>query len=80
MAKARREKEKRVHELEIKIAELEDQQKQLAAALEDPATYEPGGSAIAINRDLSSVADDLARLTREWETVTAATTVSLSDQ
>jgi len=80
IAKARREKEKQVHELEIKIAALEDQQKQLAAALEDPATYEPGGSAIAINRDLFSVANDLARLTREWETVTAAATVSFSDQ
>jgi ATP-binding cassette subfamily F protein 3 len=80
VTKAKREKEKRVRELEIKIAALEDQQKQLAAALEDPATYEPGGSATAINRDLSSVADDLARLTREWETATAAATVSFSDQ
>ena len=43
IAKARREKEKRVHELETKIAALEGQQKELAAALEDPATYTPGG-------------------------------------
>jgi ATPase components of ABC transporters with duplicated ATPase domains len=71
VAKARREKEKRVHELEMKIAALEGQQKELAAALEDPAAYTPGGSAIAINRDLSAVADDLARLTAEWESVTA---------
>src|SRR4029079_10322287 len=34
VAKARREKEKRVHELEMKIAALEGQQKELAAALE----------------------------------------------
>src|SRR5437867_10578230 len=67
ISKARREKENRVHELETKIAALEGQQKELAAALEDPATYQPGGSATTINRDLSSVADDLARLTREWE-------------
>ena len=39
IAKARREKEKRVHELETKIAALEGQQKELAAALEDPAAY-----------------------------------------
>src|SRR5204863_246438 len=39
IAKARREKEKRVHELETKITALEGQQKELAAALEDPATY-----------------------------------------
>jgi len=71
IAKARREKEKRVHELETKIAALEEQQKELAAALEDPAVYAQGGNAVAINRDLSAVAHDLARLTAEWESVTA---------
>src|SRR5438067_4640045 len=71
VAKARREKEKRLHELEMKIAALEGQQKELAAALEDPTAYEPGGRATAINRDLSSLADDLARLTAEWENATA---------
>jgi len=75
VAKARREKEKRVHELEMKIAALEGQQRELAAALEDPAAYQPGGRATAINRDLSSVADDLARLTTEWETATATAPV-----
>src|SRR6266567_1775620 len=70
ITKARREKEKRVHELEMKIAALEGQQKELVAALEDPAAYQ-AGNAIAINRNLSSVADDLARLTTEWESVTA---------
>ena len=75
-AKARREREKRVHELETKIAALEGQQKELAAALEDPATYQPGGTAVAINRDLSAVSHDLARLTAEWESVTAAVSTS----
>ena len=76
IAKARREKEKRVHELETKIAALEGQQKELAAALEDPATYQRGGSAIAINRDLSALSHDLARLTAEWESVTATVSAS----
>jgi ATP-binding cassette, subfamily F, member 3 len=67
VAKVRREKEKRVHELETKIAALEGQQKELAAALEDPAAYQPGGSATTINRDLSALTHDLARLTAEWE-------------
>ncbi len=71
ISKARREKEKRVHELEMKIAALEGQQKELVAALEDPAAYTPGGHATAINRDLSAVSHDLARLTAEWESVTA---------
>jgi ATP-binding cassette, subfamily F, member 3 len=70
VAKARREKEKRVHELETKIAALEGQQKELAAALEDPATYTQGGHANAINRNLSALSHDLARLTSEWERVT----------
>jgi ATP-binding cassette subfamily F protein 3 len=71
IAKATREKEKRVHELETKIAALEGQQKELAAALEDPAAYTSGGQANAINRDLSALSRDLARLTAEWESVTA---------
>jgi ATP-binding cassette subfamily F protein 3 len=70
ITRARREKEKRVHELETKIAALERQQRELAAALEDPATYTAGGHAVAINRDLSALSDDLARLTAEWESVT----------
>ena len=41
------------------------------AALEDPAAYQAGRNAIAINRDLSAVAAQLVRLTTEWESVTA---------
>lgn len=75
VAKAKREKEKLVHELEMKIAALEGQQKELAAALEDPAAYQSGGRATAINLDLSAVAYDLAHLTAEWERVTATVSV-----
>jgi len=70
--RTKREKGKRLHEIEMKIAALEGQQKELAAALEDPATYQSGGSAMSINRNLSAVSHDLARLTAEWESVTAA--------
>ena len=55
----------------MQFAALEGQQKELAAALEDPAAYTPGGRATTINRDLSAVSHDLARLTAEWESVTA---------
>jgi ATP-binding cassette subfamily F protein 3 len=71
-AKAKREKEARVHALEMKIAGLEVQQKELVAALEDPAAYEPGGRAVAINRELSAVTHNLAQVSAEWETATAA--------
>src|SRR5438094_8858407 len=70
IAKAKREKEARLHALEMKIAALEGQQKELVAALEDPAAYEPGGRAVAINRELSAVAEALAQVTAEWENVT----------
>jgi ATP-binding cassette subfamily F protein 3 len=71
IAKAKRERNKRVHELEMQIAALEGQQKELVAALEDPAAYESSGRAVAINRELSAVTDNLARLTSEWENATA---------
>jgi ATP-binding cassette subfamily F protein 3 len=71
IAKIRRDNEKRVHELEMKIATLEGEEKQLTAELEDPAVYEVGGRAVAINRELSAVSAELARLTREWEKASA---------
>jgi ATP-binding cassette subfamily F protein 3 len=58
--------------LEAGIASLETRQRELAAQLEDPATYECAGKAVAINRDLAQVTDDLAKLTAEWETIAAA--------
>ena len=71
IARKKREKEKHVHALEMKIAALEGQQRELVTALEDPAAYQPGGRAVALNRELSAVTDDLARLTKEWETAAA---------
>jgi len=71
ISKTKREKDQRLHEIETQIAALEAQQKELVAALEDPAVYEVGGRAVSINRELSAVTADLARLTNEWETATA---------
>jgi hypothetical protein len=55
------------------IAALEGQQKELAAELEDPAAYEPGGRAVAIDRELAAVSAELERLTAAWEKAAAAT-------
>src|SRR5437764_1218283 len=71
IAREKREKEKHVHALEMKIAALEGQQRELVTALEDPAAYQPGGRAVVINRELSAVIEDLARLTDEWEQAAA---------
>jgi ATP-binding cassette, subfamily F, member 3 len=70
IARTKREKDKRLHELEMQIAALEGRQKELVLALEDPAAYEPGGRAVAINRELAAVTEDLAQVTAEWENVT----------
>src|SRR6478752_7547243 len=64
IAREKREKEKHVHALEMKIAALEGQQRELVTALEDPAAYQPSGRAVTLNRELSAVTDDLARLTK----------------
>ena len=67
----KRDKEKRVADLEMQIATLEGRQRDLTTQLEDPASYEAGGNAIAINRELGSVSTDLARLNDEWASATA---------
>jgi ATP-binding cassette subfamily F protein 3 len=71
ISRTKREKDKRLHDLEKQIAALEEKQKELIRSLEDPAVYEVGGRAVSINRELSTVAADLARLTNEWEKATA---------
>jgi ATP-binding cassette subfamily F protein 3 len=72
-SKARRDEEKRVRELEMHILALETRQKGLVAELEDPRSYEPGGAAVQLNRELSAVTDELTRLTEEWESLATRT-------
>ena len=68
-AKAKREHEKRVHDLEMKVLTLEGRQKELTVELEKPETYEAGGSAMHLNRELQGVTEELERLTAEWNAV-----------
>ncbi len=70
-AQAKREHEKRVQALEMQILNLEGRQKELSAELEKPEAYAAGGRAMQLNRDLLAVADDLERLTTEWEALAA---------
>ena len=53
--------------LEEEIAELEQRQTDITAALEAPETYALPGKAQALNRELSSVVDRLHQATAEWE-------------
>ena len=68
-AKAKREHEKRLRDLEQQIVRLEGRQKELTAELEKPETYSAGGGVMQLNRELMAVTEDLARLTEEWEGV-----------
>jgi ATP-binding cassette, subfamily F, member 3 len=56
-----------VRELEKEIARLEQLQKEFAAELENPETYQKPGRAVAVNRELSAVTEDLARVNADWE-------------
>ena len=70
-AKAKRDREKNAAALEMQILNLEGRQRELTAALEDPAAYAAGGHAISLNRELSTVVDEIARLTKEWESMSS---------
>ncbi len=66
-AKLKRDHEKKVRDLEMQILKLEGRQKELTEELEKPETYERGGAAMQLNRELLTITEDLERLTAEWE-------------
>ncbi len=70
-AQARRDHEKRVHALEMQILKLEGRQKELTEELEKPEAYAAGGRAMELNRDLLAIAEDLEKVTAEWERLAA---------
>ncbi|MCX6910176.1 MAG: ABC-F family ATP-binding cassette domain-containing protein [Verrucomicrobia bacterium] len=67
----RRVQQQIVDKLEKEIARLEQRQKELTAELENPDTYQQPGRAVAVNRELSGVTDDLAEATAKWEQATS---------
>ncbi len=68
-ARSRRRKEQQqvVHRLEKEIQALEARQTELTAELEKPETYQQGGRAWEINRELAGILEDLQKLTPDWE-------------
>ena len=75
-AKIKRDHDKRVHEIEMHILSLEGRQRELTAELEKPETYDAGGAAMELNRELLAVSDELARVTAEWEALASVATFS----
>jgi ATP-binding cassette subfamily F protein 3 len=63
----RKARETEVAKLEAEVLQLETRQKELAAELESPATYEKPGHAMVLNRELLEVADRLKSLSQQWE-------------
>jgi ATP-binding cassette, subfamily F, member 3 len=63
----RKEQQKRIAQLEKRIMDLETRQQTLTEAMEDPATYQDAGKAVALNRELMAVVEDLQRTSNEWE-------------
>ena len=66
-AKTKRDHDKKARDLEMQILKLEGRQKELTEELEKPETYERGGAATQLNRELQAVVSDMERLTAEWE-------------
>jgi ATP-binding cassette subfamily F protein 3 len=66
-ARKRKAQLERVQTLEQEIQALEARQKEIVAELESPETYEKPGAAVAINRELLSIQEQLAELTPRWE-------------
>jgi ATP-binding cassette subfamily F protein 3 len=56
-----------VGQLEKAVAVLETKQSELTAELEAPETYSTPGKAQNLNRELTSVVDQIAAATAEWE-------------
>jgi ATP-binding cassette, subfamily F, member 3 len=63
----RKKQQQIVHRLEKEIQDFESRQAELTAELEKPETYETPGRAMAINRELVEVQENLARLNPQWE-------------
>ena len=59
--------EKRVKDLEAEIARLEARDKEIVLLLERPESYEPGGAAAQLNRELGGIHSRLPRLHEDWE-------------
>ena len=70
-ARDRKQRQSAVTRLEDEIAALEKRQAELTAELERPETYEKGGNAVQINRELTEVIERLRQLSAEWEEAAA---------
>lgn len=68
LSKERKKHQTAVEQLEAKITRLEARQVELTAELEKPETYQSGGTASQLNREMLHNERELKELTPQWET------------
>jgi ATP-binding cassette subfamily F protein 3 len=78
-SRRRKEFEQRIAQLEGEIAALERRQKEIVAELENPDTYNDGGRAMQLNRDLMAVQESLHRHTSDWEAAVQGMEAALAE-
>ncbi len=61
-----------VGQLEKRVAELEARQAEITAELEAPETYADKGRFLHLNRELSTIVDQINEATAEWEAASTA--------
>jgi ATP-binding cassette subfamily F protein 3 len=66
----RKARQQLVAKLEAEIIELETRQKEVAAELEKPETYQKPGHAMQLNRELLDIQERLKVVGQQWETET----------
>jgi ATP-binding cassette subfamily F protein 3 len=66
-SRARREHQAVVDKLEARIGALETRQAEITAELEKPETYQPGGNAPQLNREMRHNEEELEQLSAKWE-------------
>jgi len=66
-SRERKAQQQLVHKLEKRIAEIESRQAEITAELEKPETYEKGGPAAQLNREMRDNEDELEQLNADWE-------------
>ncbi len=66
-AQAKRDRQKLVTELEQKVAEIENRQREVTQLLQNPIVHLPGGTAPDLSRELTQLARKLYETTTEWE-------------
>ena len=68
---SRRQARAELERIAREILGLEKRQKEVAAELETPETYQPGGEAVKLNRELIENAENLERLNEQWNEASA---------